>query len=119
MKDLKPVVGFAVPVSFSGPVDSVISPEIAEHLLAVIREALTNVGRHAHASHATLSLSVEDGVCRLHITDDGDGIPPTAAGGGGFGLANLRRRAEKLHGTFVTESPTGGGTSLVWQVPVS
>jgi signal transduction histidine kinase len=118
VKDLNPVVGFSVPVSFDGPVDSVISSEIAEPLLAVVREALTNIGRHAHAGRATLSLSVVDGVCRLHITDDGEGIQPTA-GGGGFGLANLRRRAEKLHGTFVTESPATGGTSLVWQVPLT
>jgi signal transduction histidine kinase len=119
VRDLNPVVGFAVQVSFGGPVDSAISQEIVEHLLAVVREALTNIGRHANASHASLSLSVADGVCRLHITDDGDGIGPTAAGEGGFGLVNLRRRAEKLHGSFVTESPATGGTSLIWQVPVN
>jgi signal transduction histidine kinase len=119
VKDLNPVVGFAVPVSFDGPVDSAISHEIAEHLLAVVREALTNIGRHAHASHASLSLSVTDGACRLHITDDGVGIETTAAGEGGFGLVNLRRRAEKLHGSFVTESPATGGSSLIWQVPVT
>jgi signal transduction histidine kinase len=118
VRELNPVVGFVVQVSFDGPVDSAISQEIAEHLLAVVREALTNIGRHAHANHASLSLSVADGACRLHITDDGDGIEPTAAGEGGFGLVNLRRRAEKLHGSFVTESPVTGGTSLVWQVPV-
>jgi len=119
VRDLNPVVGFAVKVSFDGPVDSAISNEIAEHLLAIIREALTNIGRHAHASQATLSLAVTDGVCRLHITDNGVGIGPTAAGAGGFGLVNLRRRAEKLHGSFVTECPATGGLSLIWQVPVN
>jgi signal transduction histidine kinase len=119
VRDLNPVVGFAVKVSFDGPVDSAISQEIAEHLLAVVREALTNIGRHARASHASLALSVADGECRLRITDDGAGIGPTAEGEGGFGLVNLRRRAEKLHGTFVTEGPATGGTSLIWQVPIT
>ena len=119
VKDLNPVVGCAVKVSFDGPVDSAISQAIAEHLLAVVREALTNIGRHANARHAALSLSVSDGACRLHITDDGDGIDPTAGGEGGFGLVNLRRRAEKLEGSFVTESPATGGTSLSWQVPIT
>ena len=118
VKDLNLVLGFAVQVSFDGPVDSVIPPEIAEHLLAVVREALTNIERHAHAKHATLSLSVADGWCRLRITDDGGGMRPTAGGEGGFGLVNLRRRAEKLHGTFVTDSPATGGTALTWQVPI-
>jgi len=119
VRDLNPVVGFAVKVSFDGPVDSAISNEIAEHLLAIVREALTNIGRHAHASQATMSLAVIDGVCRLHITDDGVGIEPTAAGAGGFGLVNLGRRAEKLNGSFVTESPAAGGLSLIWQVPLN
>jgi signal transduction histidine kinase len=119
VRGLNSVVGFAVQVAFDGPVDSAISEEIAEHLLAVVREALTNIGRHAHASHASLSLSVADGACRLQITDDGTGIAPTAPGEGGFGLVNLRRRAEKLHGNFITESPATGGTSLIWQVPIT
>jgi signal transduction histidine kinase len=118
VRDLNPVVGFSVQVSFDGPVDSLVSQEIADQLLAVVREALTNIGRHAHASHASLSLSVVDGTCCLRITDDGDGIEPTVAGEGGFGLVNLRRRAEKLQGSFVTESPADGGTSLIWRVPL-
>jgi signal transduction histidine kinase len=118
VRDLNPVVGFSVQVSFDGPVDSVVSPEVAEQLFAVVREALTNIGRHARASHASLSLSVADGACCLRISDDGDGIEPTAVGEGGFGLVNLRRRAEKLQGSFVTESPAAGGTSLIWRVPL-
>jgi signal transduction histidine kinase len=52
------------------------------------------------------------------VIDDGTGIEATAETDGGFGLVNLRRRAEKLRGSFVIESPGTGGTSLVWQVPV-
>jgi signal transduction histidine kinase len=119
MRDLNPVVGFAVRVSFEGPVDFAISQEIAGHLLAVIREAVTNVGRHASATHASVALKVADGVCRLQITDDGAWVDASAATEGGFGLVNLRHRAEKLDGSFTIESPATGGTSLIWQVPVS
>jgi signal transduction histidine kinase len=119
VRDLKSVVGFAPKVSFDGAVDSAISNEIADHLLAVVREAVTNIGRHAHATHANVAVSVVDGVCCLKITDDGDGIDPTAATEGGFGLVNLRRRAEKLQGSFTFESPATGGATLVWRVPIS
>ncbi len=119
VRDLKAVVGFAPKVSFEGPVDSAISSEIAEHLLAVVREAVTNIGRHAHATHAKVVVRVADGVCCLEITDDGNGIDQTAATEGGFGLVSLRRRAEKLQGSFTCESPATGGTTLVWRVPIS
>ena len=118
VRDLNPVVGFAVRVSFDGPVDSAISREVAEHLLAVVREAVTNIGRHAHATNASVSLSVAGGVCRLRVIDDGEGIKAPAATGTGLGLVNLGRRAEKLDGSFEIESPVTGGTSLTWQVPL-
>jgi signal transduction histidine kinase len=119
VRDLNPVVGFVVSVSFDGPVDTVVSPEVADHLLAVVREALTNVGRHARATGASVTVTVADGLCRLQVIDNGQGIDATAGTEGGFGLVNLRRRAEKLHGSFVVESPATGGTALTWQVPTS
>lgn len=119
LQDLKPVVGFDVRASFEGPVDSAIPDSISEHLLAVVREGVTNIGRHAEASAATVSVSVADGECRLRIVDDGRGMeerpgPPT-----GLGLGNIGRRAEKLHGEFQVGSSAAGGTILVWQVPLS
>jgi signal transduction histidine kinase len=119
VRELRPVVGFDVRVSFQGPVDAMIRDEVAEHLQAVIREAVTNIGRHAEATRASVTLTVEDGVCRLEVVDNGCGINAAQATAGGLGLGNLRRRAEKLHGTFEIENPAGGGTSLIWQVPIS
>jgi len=116
--NLTPVVGFDVKVSFDGPVDTMASDELAEHLLAVIREGLTNVGRHAQASKASVSVTVKDGLCRLQVTDDGRGLDSAETSEGGLGLVNLRRRAEKLHGQFAIETPESGGTALIWQVPV-
>jgi signal transduction histidine kinase len=119
--ELQPVVGFDVPVSFAGSVDTAISGEIVEHLLFTVREALTNVGRHASASRASVTVSATGGVCALEITDDGRGIgavPVHASHDGGRGLANMRRRAEKLGGELELEEPPGGGTTLVWRVPI-
>jgi signal transduction histidine kinase len=117
-RELGHVVGFDVRVAFVGPVDTSVNDHILEHLLATVREALTNVGRHAHAKRADLEVSVDGLRCRLRITDDGTGIQPSEPGEGGLGLVNLRRRAEKLHGEFAVNSPESGGTELIWQVPI-
>jgi len=119
LQELMPVVGFKVQASFEGPVDSVIPDNVSEHLLAVIREAVTNIGRHAQATEATVTVGVDDGHCQLRVVDDGCGIALSGPGtGGGLGLGNLQRRAEKLHGEFTTESPAAGGTILTWKVPL-
>ncbi|HVA09542.1 MAG TPA: GAF domain-containing sensor histidine kinase, partial [Acidimicrobiales bacterium] len=118
VRELHPVVGFDVPVSFDGPVDSAITDNLAEHLLAAIREALTNIGRHAKATEASVVLRVREGNCQLLVRDNGRGMSDAARSEGGHGLVNLRRRAEKLHGRFTVESSTMGGTLLTWEVPV-
>ena len=117
-RELQTVVGCEVDVMFAGPLDSSINEHVREHLLATIREALTNVGKHAGATHASVSVAVDESWCRLTITDDGVGITHVPAVGGGLGLANLRRRAEKLHGTLVVGGVPGGGTQLTWTVPL-
>lgn len=119
--ELRPVLGFDASVSFVGPVDAAIDADVAEDLLAAVREALTNIGRHAGATVATVTITVEDGACTLSVVDDGRGMgakdgPSTP--GGGFGLANLRRRAEKLGGELVLEPAPGGGMAMVMRVPV-
>ena len=116
---LSPVVGFEVHVSFDGPVDSAIPDTVVEHLLATVREAVTNIGRHAHASQASVILNVVNGVCCLQVVDNGRGINESGGTQAGLGLVNLQRRAEKLHGQLVIESPGAGGTLLIWQVPVT
>jgi signal transduction histidine kinase len=119
VRELTPVVGFDVRVTFEGAVDATVSDQLAEHLLAVVREAVTNIGRHAQATEATVFVRVTDGQCRLQVIDNGCGLDAAGTGEGGLGLVNLMRRAEKLHGQFATETPESGGTSLIWQVPLS
>jgi signal transduction histidine kinase len=118
-RSLSPIVGFDIRVSFDGPIDAVISEVVTEHLLATIREAVTNVGRLAHATEASVTIGVEQVVCRLEVTDNGSGLQADGAAAGGLGLVNLRHRAESLDGLMSIESPETGGTRLIWQVPVS
>ena len=123
--ELAPTLGFAPSVSFSGPVDAAVPAGVGEHLVATVREALTNVARHAGARHVSVSLAVGEDI-RLEVVDDGRGIshPPgepdrgPASAGGGHGLRNLRSRAEKLGGTLTVTSAGEAGTRLAWLVPL-
>jgi signal transduction histidine kinase len=119
VRSLAPMLGFEVRVTFDGPVDTVISQSVAEQLLATIREAVTNVGRHARATEASVTVSAERGQCHLRVADNGIGLDGARPGGTGLGLANLHHRADKLHGTMELTSPAGGGTALDWTVPFS
>ena len=119
LRDLAEVVGFEVRSSFDGAVDSAISDEIAEHLLIIVREAVTNIGRHARATEAIVRVSVDGDHCQLRVTDNGVGVGSGMTRDGGLGLANMRRRAEKLRGSFDVERPLTGGTTLTWRVPIN
>ena len=74
MGELRVVFGLDIGVAFNGPVDTLISDEIAEHVLTVLREVVTDVSRHTRATRATVSLSVDHGRCRLSVADDGAGV---------------------------------------------
>ena len=117
--ELTPVVGFDVTVTFDGPIDSAIPVRIVEHLLATVREAVSNVGRHAKATRASVNLVVSHGMCRLDVIDNGCGYDGRTPLEGGLGLGNMRSRAEKFRGTFAIDARSEGGTSLTWQVPLS
>jgi signal transduction histidine kinase len=123
VRSLAPMLGFVVRVTFDGPVDSVISQSVAEQLLATIREAVTNIGRHARATEASVTVSAYQGLCRLTVVDNGIGIDGPRDSATGLGLMNLRRRAERLHGTMTiassSSSSSSGGTVLDWSVPFS
>ncbi|WP_207946738.1 GAF domain-containing sensor histidine kinase [Actinomadura sp. 7K507] len=107
-------LGFAPSVRLDGLLDTAVDDDIGEHLLAVVREALSNVARHAHATEAIVVIGVGDELV-LRVEDDGVGIP---AGGRRSGLRNLAERAESLGGSCATHSREDGGTVLVWQVPL-
>ncbi|MFC7328089.1 GAF domain-containing protein [Marinactinospora rubrisoli] len=101
-------------LAFDGPVDGVIPEHIGEQLLAVLREALSNVARHAGADEVRLRITVDTHVT-LEVADNGVGIPEQ---GRRSGLRNMADRAEALGGEFRTLPREGGGTMLVWRVPL-
>ena len=110
-------LGFSPHLEFAGPVDTFADPEISAAVLAVLREALSNVARHAHATRADIRLSAEDGVLRLTVTDDGIGIDEGAAAG--YGLGNMASRASRFGGeASVRKRADGTGTVVEWQAPV-
>ncbi|MFI9583853.1 GAF domain-containing protein [Streptomyces sp. NPDC052236] len=110
-----PVLGFAPSLRMEGLLDTNVPRDIADHLVAVLSEALTNVARHAHASRADVALTTDGVDVTLTVADDGVGIPTK---GRRSGLRNLAERAEQLGGVLELTCPPGGGTTLLWRVPV-
>jgi PAS domain S-box-containing protein len=105
----------SVPVEIAEvPGDRLPEPvEAAAYYL--IAEAITNVAKHARASHVAVSVHRDDGRLLVHIADDGVG---GADAGGGSGLNGLADRVEALHGRLRIDSPRGGGTRIDAQIPV-
>jgi len=107
-------LGFRPELRFDGPVRTLVTDDLAPDLLAVLGEALSNVGRHARATAATVTLAV-GGEVVLTVSDDGRGIP---AGTTESGLANIRSRAARHGGSCTIDTAPGTGTVLRWAVPV-
>jgi signal transduction histidine kinase len=101
-------------IEFTGPVDLVIRDSIAEEIVAVARESLTNVIKHASAKHVSLLLAVRGDLVTLEVSDDGVGASKTKHLSG---LANLEKRALRRGGTFSFDSQKGS-TRLIWTIPV-
>jgi len=108
-------LGLHVDVSFIGPVEDSLSSDVAEQLLVALREALSNVVRHADAESATVEIAAAGGGITLEVADDGRG-PSISRRGDGQGLRNLSVRASRLGGFCELAPRAGGGSTLVWHV---
>ena len=118
-------LGFSVALRMEGLIDTDVPPTVAEHVIAVLREALANVARHAQARRVQVEIAVDDRAV-IEIVDDGLG--PSAFSMHRSGLDNLARRAEQFGGSFIVEPVhrqghgrgrgTGTGTRISWQVPL-
>ena len=108
-------LGFAPSLRLDGLLDTLVPPAVAEHLLAALRESLSNAARHARATSVEVLVAVRDGAVVLQVTDNGVGIP---ADGRRSGLGNLATRAAELGGELRLGRRDEGGTALTWVVPL-
>ena len=115
-EELEGTLGSRPEVRFEGAVDNDVPQQVGDHVLAVVREGLTNAGKHSGASRYVVTLAVTDRLV-LEVEDNGAGIELPLARPG-LGLVNIRERAEKLDGSFEIHPGPGGGTRLVWSVPL-
>lgn len=103
-------------------VDSRVDDSCSDDAVAVVREGLSNIARHARATAGAVSVDVQggtrDGKLTVSIADDGVGIDPAHTRNSG--LANMAERARLNGGTFtVGTGLEGKGTRLTWSVPLS
>ena len=115
LDDVGPALGFDPHLRLSGVLEDRLPEGLVDDLMAMLREALTNVARHARASRADVEVSATAGELTLEVTDDGVGMGASTRRSG---LANLRRRAEHRGGTFTVEPAEPSGTRLRWSVPL-
>ncbi|MEU6371436.1 GAF domain-containing protein, partial [Streptomyces sp. NPDC046931] len=109
-------LGFTPALRIEGLVDTDVPDDVADQVIAVLGEALSNAARHSGADHVDVHLRLAAGALTLTVADDGRGVP---RGARRSGLRNLEERAVALGGTLtVGERHEGGGTRLVWDVPI-
>ena len=105
----------ALPVELDIRTESRAADRIEVAAYYVVSEALTNTTKHARASCARVLVEHRDALLHLSIRDDGIGGADPA---GGSGLIGLRDRAEALSGSIEVNSPPGGGTEIVVELPL-
>jgi signal transduction histidine kinase len=107
-------LGFAPSLSMSGDLAERVPAGIAEQARHALREALSNVARHAHASRVDVTVEAGRDLL-LVVRDDGAGLQASTRRSG---LANLAERARQLGGTLQVGTAGESGTELRWQVPL-
>jgi signal transduction histidine kinase len=110
-------LGFEPHLRLDGPIDHALDDDVAQHLLASLREALSNVVRHAKAQRVDITVRVGGGWLRAEVRDDGVG-PGTGNRTGGRGVQNLTQRAVAYGGTATLSAAPEGGSVVVWEVPL-
>jgi signal transduction histidine kinase len=110
-------LGYRPQVRFNGAVDTIADREVADQFLAVLRESLSNVIRHAAASAVEVTVTADSKELALVVADNGVGLDPDAPPPSGFGLRNMGARAATLGGTCSVRPNEPQGTVVEWRVP--
>jgi signal transduction histidine kinase len=116
VREYERVLGFKPQLRIKGPVETAATEQIRESLLKVLREALSNVSRHAEANRVEIEIAVGGGLFSVRVDDNGVGFttPGTRSG-----LENARTRADQLGGELQLDTSHLGGARLTWSVPLS
>jgi signal transduction histidine kinase len=112
-------LGFAprLRVNLGAHPDDAVPQDLADDVVAVVREGLSNAARHARASAVVVGLDVTDHDVTVEVRDDGIGVPATPTRRSG--LENLVERAVRHAGTCTAQADPEGGTVLRWYVPLA
>lgn len=115
--------GLPVELALAPAVEGLSLAADAEHkLLRIVQESLTNVRKHASATHACVSARIDDGVLELTVSDDGKGFDPNRVWidqRSHFGLNMMRERAEAIGAEFDLDTELGAGTRVMVRLPLS
>ena len=108
--------GFLPRIQLSGPVDDAVGDDVAEQLLRVLHESVSNAVRHSGSEDISILLAAQEDEVVLTVRDNGCGFkdPERVSG-----LNNMRNRAERLGGSCTIDSTPGKGTSVTWKAPAS
>jgi signal transduction histidine kinase len=117
------VLGFQPRLTLDDLLDTVVADQVRGDLLAVLREGLTNVAKHAHASAVHVFVMLDDAGRRVTLTIEDDGVglrvDPTSDERSGHGTINMAARAARLGGASSLQARADGGARLVWYVPLA
>jgi len=115
LADMATSMGVEPRCNLTGPLDSAVPDDLVDDALAVVREALTNVVRHAGATAVDLRIEAGRDLV-VEVVDDGSGLPDELPKRSG--LENLAARADKRGGSFAAYRGPAGGTVVEWVVPL-
>ena len=104
-------LGFTPVLVMDGPLDE-LAGDLEADLVAVIREGLANVARHARAASVSVRVTSDDDAIRIEVADDGVGVPSNVVESG---LDNLRQRAGSHGGSLTLRPRSPHGTTLLWE----
>jgi signal transduction histidine kinase len=113
---LTPLLGFRPEVHLAGPLDTLVDDLMLGDVEAVLREALTNVNRHADATAAKVEVRVDSQRLAVTVSDNGVGLRGNDEWSG---LSNLRSRAAHRGGSLDLENSPQGGLRLRWSIPIT
>jgi signal transduction histidine kinase len=106
----------ALDLPLNGRLDEAVPADIADDVVAVVREGLSNAARHARASEVRVRVQLEDSEVIVEVLDDGVGLPPIQLRSSG--LDNLGERARRHGGRCIAKPRSVTGTVLRWRVPI-